>query len=441
MCEEGQSLTVPIASPSGVVVVLNGGRRVMNSATVPIQLFFSDEIARKNPAYLLIVEQNEREIGDDVNERVIGQRYLRRVDQGIYFVQLHKPGLHRIKVLIFDDEHASKDDRLDMLEREGNSTSMFKKMVAWIDSEVPEYSRFLGTKTVEFTVPEELFARKPEGLFGRAAWYLANRFFKKEPVDQCQYRRRLPILLALPFIYLGLYLGLGIWWIVRRILYLVAAVLLLIVLGVMLFFGFVPADMGIDIKALLRMRYKDMADEKVTTGLGYRGWKRKDNFTIVRMPITGIEIAALFAVSVGMIALFNLLFDGTATLFLLKVLCYFLVSVVVFIVLTATILKRIPFVDLLLNKLKIWERESVRLSKIKERSTRALRQEKDRDWDRERKQRRIAWLIASRGLSLIPESVDLRNIPRPQTSGARFVQRLKVGLLALRSRVCRPYAK
>ncbi len=84
----------------GMEVLLNYGKDEMDSATIPIQWFFSEETARKKPTHLLIVEQDKEE-SKEYNNVSLGSRYFCRVEEGIKFIRLFRPGYHRILVLAF----------------------------------------------------------------------------------------------------------------------------------------------------------------------------------------------------------------------------------------------------------------------------------------------------------------------------------------------------
>ncbi|PJA92247.1 hypothetical protein CO134_01085 [Candidatus Kuenenbacteria bacterium CG_4_9_14_3_um_filter_39_14] len=51
--------TKQVDTKIGISVVLNGGKKEMNSATIPIEWWFSKEIIEKDPKYIVFFEQDE----------------------------------------------------------------------------------------------------------------------------------------------------------------------------------------------------------------------------------------------------------------------------------------------------------------------------------------------------------------------------------------------
>ena len=69
-----------------IKVVLNGGKREMDAATIPIQWFFSKEVIEKKPEYLLFFEQNKKEVEEGLASAREGHRYVCRVSEGTKFI-------------------------------------------------------------------------------------------------------------------------------------------------------------------------------------------------------------------------------------------------------------------------------------------------------------------------------------------------------------------
>ncbi|PCI19210.1 hypothetical protein COB64_04175, partial [Candidatus Wolfebacteria bacterium] len=190
---------------SDVKIVLNGGKQEMDSATIPIQWFFGDEVIDKKPAYILIIEQDEREIRCDDPEDPIplsarrGRRYFVKVEQAVHFLQVFSPGKHRIACLVLNKRYRDKKRRKEFLMKDDPFD--FTWNISWEDINKAEQENvsenkqhlpagFISVKTIEIEVPEELFAKKSETAFGKALYSWINRWFETIPRDQCQYRAR-----------------------------------------------------------------------------------------------------------------------------------------------------------------------------------------------------------------------------------------------------------
>ena len=114
--------TQQLTSPSGVGVVLNGGTGKMESAMIPVQWFFSESIAKRDPTHVLIIEQNVREMGNGEQDRWTGRRHLVKISDGVKFIELHRPGNHRLILLVLSSG-ASQDERLELLSTENGGYS------------------------------------------------------------------------------------------------------------------------------------------------------------------------------------------------------------------------------------------------------------------------------------------------------------------------------
>ena len=166
----------------------------MDSATIPIQWFFSDEVIAKKPVHLLFFEQDKFESSIEYHSGEYGRRYACRVSAGTKFIQLFTPGYHRMMVLVFAENDNKMKKVIDgFLAGEGTH---YESSIPWSKVEDGSYVRewsclgVLATAIVEFVVPEALFAKKPETRFQKAIWKWANLWYDKSPRDECEYRKR-----------------------------------------------------------------------------------------------------------------------------------------------------------------------------------------------------------------------------------------------------------
>ena len=188
----------------GISVALNDGKKEMNSATIPIEWWFSREVIEKDPRHVLFFEQNKGE-KESFHNSVRGRRYACEVGDAFKFLQLFSPGYHRLMVVVISGTGDKAEKRLDRYLRKENE--YYSTSLDWTDTrnnELHEYGGDLIAATVEeFLVPQELFAKKPETKLGRMVWKWTNLLFEDEPRDRCHYRKRKALAFTLqPFMVL-----------------------------------------------------------------------------------------------------------------------------------------------------------------------------------------------------------------------------------------------
>ncbi|MFH0814927.1 MAG: hypothetical protein V1902_02515 [Candidatus Falkowbacteria bacterium] len=181
-----------------VKVVLNGNRLTMDSATIPVQVFFSDALIQKCPLHVVLVDNNETDVR--FGSYRTGHRYIFGSGDGAQFMQVHRSGKHRLTVLVFGKWTQGKDSVYE-LEKKKESGD-FSVAVPFANEEQELLAtlktfNILAATVVEVEVPAELFAPKPKSRVGELIWKLTNRglFYKQPPTDQCAYRKRRLLLL------------------------------------------------------------------------------------------------------------------------------------------------------------------------------------------------------------------------------------------------------
>jgi hypothetical protein len=221
-------------------VVLNGGTDFMKSATIPIQWFFSAELAEMAPTHLLIVDYTGDELEKSLRRGYgeLGIRYCVRISDTIKYLQIFTPGVHHLCFLtlrVKPGEEGKIGERI-FSKNDGdycNSITISKTDDVLQADWGGNYTKFLATTFVKIEVPEELFAKIPEKGFGRAIWNYVNGGLRssEKPVDECANRKRFMLVFPLKLLFHGTF----------RLLLGIFATVLLIVAGVLTFIvGFIP---------------------------------------------------------------------------------------------------------------------------------------------------------------------------------------------------------
>ncbi len=204
-------------------ILLNGGSTQMDDATVPVKWFFSEEFIKKEPRYILLVDLKQAELTSYRS----GRRYLFEVEDAIAFLQMRSAGNHRLIALCF----SNRDEAVVYLERDKYSYDVA------IDVESiqkgKDWGASLASTYVDFQVPKELFAKKPESKLAKMWWKYLFWPITVKPTDECQVRRL--NLLALPK--LPLYLLVKVLALVGVVLY---AIYNIIAPPIALFIGWWP---------------------------------------------------------------------------------------------------------------------------------------------------------------------------------------------------------
>ncbi len=179
-----------LGSPE-VKLVLNGGKNILDSATVPVEWHFSDDINNHNPQKIVVIDisESQEEMMEDDYIHIPTKNYLLiKPTELVSYIQIQKPGVHNLIFIVScgpDPKIASAVIRKCL-----GSIYLYPKdiEVGRISSDFYGYSIYF--KIVEFEIPKELFAKRSETPFGNFVWRWTNRWYSKEPADQCAYRKR-----------------------------------------------------------------------------------------------------------------------------------------------------------------------------------------------------------------------------------------------------------
>jgi hypothetical protein len=420
---------------TGVSVVLNGGEKEMNSATIPIRWFYSDEVIDKIPRYILFFEQNERE-KEDFGNASAGRRYACKASDACKFIQLFSSGYHRMMIVVVaggDEEKAIRviNDFLDVSRRGYYSLSL-----RWKKAEEGDLScfssLFVAFTVVEFEVPEELFAKKPETKLGKAIWKWVNLLFDEEPVDKCHYWKRNIIA---PFI-------VPIWCFFKYLICGTVYSLYVLLASLITFFvGYRPRHVLKEMwGAFTFNRYNEWSVKKdfdlspYDEHSHYRLWSVKrvnkkgeklEELKYKYMPIT--PLVASLVLSVVYLVVYGIY--------------YFISDVIRQISFNNwVIIFAIPTVSFFLHKITLYSQKNAFKREEKRRKAEILQKEKAQNRLETQKREYKKWMMKNFGLSNKPEKVDLKHIPIPQDLSERVIQKFYVGFWMLKIKVCKPFS-
>ena len=405
----------------GIELVLNGGKKEMDAATIPIQWFFSEEVIVKKPTHLLFFEQTESEARNYFSDNY-GRRYVCKVAAGTKFIQLFSSGYHRMMVLAIDGDKTVAFVK-SLLEKEGRDNYVYS--LSWEAVENGSFLRecrsILGAvavTVVEFFVPEALFAAKPKTAFQKAVWKWANYEEEELPRDQCEYRERVALAITFkPIVFLvkGFFIGLG------RI---IGSIRILVASGLLWFFGWRPESIKKNLKRMMLEGegYSDDLREYPFDG----AYKLLDKKSSKRKAWAPWEIVLLF---LAIVCLYRIPNFPTYFMGIFAILASSAVVAAYFIKLMRLFQewrdsKKSP--EELEKKLERWRLEEVK-------------------WEAERKakkeKRYQEWLAKNYSFGRKGEAVNLDNIPVPLGLGDRAVQMFQISFWSLKAKLCRPYSR
>lgn len=205
-----------------ITLVLNGGKDELDSATIPVQWFFSKELAENTPTHLILIDKT----GGQFASQNKGRRYLVRVDQAVFFLQLHRSGPHRLSILAFNNYEKAVSH---LLKCDGNyKEAIDDQLIEVADA----HNGALAGTSIEFTIPAEFFAQEPKSPIGKFFfWYL--KWPNRKANDECSVRRAAIFALPkLPFFVA--------WWLLKFVGFILFLLYMLIAPGCAWFFGYQP---------------------------------------------------------------------------------------------------------------------------------------------------------------------------------------------------------
>lgn len=391
-----------------IKLVLNGGEEILDSATVPVEWHFSEELIAQKPRYIILCDHK---MSLEAFRKSIstsgGYRHSFAVKDLIGYIQIHKPGRHHfIAVVFYGDEERALEKTRSFLKK--FTDSQYNVSVSYDEVERGESQLNTAIVAVEFEVPNELFAKKPETAFGRLVWSWANRWFKHAPVDECDYRRRKIFAFTLkPFLFLIGRLFFGIF----------GTLYTLIGASILLFIGYRPIPIFRNIKNAW-IFLDNCKDDlfRFSRRYNWRVWN--DQHPEKRMPVWAVPIFVIL--ELGAIALVTLLvfkFLTSVILFIALILTFFIVVVVMVYKISARL------------KSKEWEQRQ----EEKERRDR----EQEEMLKNARENAYLAYLKKNISLDRVPGKVDIVSILRKVDTVTRF----RLSYWGIKAKACRPYVK
>jgi len=419
-----------------ISVVLNGGKKEMDTATLPIRWYFSDEVLKQGslPHYVLVFEQTEEEAHNELHSGRYGSRCAFRTSDVFGVIQLSRPGRHRMMVVsVGGGRIKSLMTTQDYLRENGQRG--YVSSLSWEragDGSLSSYDdRLIAATIVEFEVPKELFAEKPQTRFGKLVWQWANLWCKREPRDECAYRKRRMISLTLKPIPVILYYSVKHFFVGA----LYALGVFLASLAV-LFCGFRPRpilrEMWLAFACRRYFKNRIFRFDRVTWispdfPNRYRLWSIKDSkprYMKVAPFMVMLWIAGGVAIT-SFIYLLSTLPSETWIMIGKLFLALFILGSISLIAYKLT--------DGYLDKTAPARREKKRERVLRKESIKKSRKkQKGARWQQ--------WVESAFSVSHKVDVVELNKLPKPPNRGDRIVQIFRAGYWMLKIKVCRPFS-
>lgn len=440
-----------------LTVVLNGGKDVMASATIPVQWFFSSETADKAPTHLLIVDYTDDDLKDSLRGYCkYGIRYLIEISDAIKYLQMFKPGIHHLcfsalKVVPGDDGNEGKVRYNFLSKKDGmyrNSISVQKTSYGNVYLDLSDWSEWnrnkpCATTYVKIEVPEELFAKIPEKGFGRAIWNYVNGNLRRgeKPVDECANRKRFMWFFPLKLLFHGTF----------RLILGILATVLLIIAGLLTFVvGFIPNKILSTLGDLwnfntsLKSIDEPWRTVKEYSNYGYRVLLVKKDGKEVMMPFAPWQLI------LGLLVL-NMIMLHWQIYVARIVTLVAIVGIVIGSINVIRIISKItemlsPFITTIgkwfaspIEKFK----SAIEVMNYKRDDSRREKRRKESE-EKERKaklleEKYVNYLKTELPAENAPEKVDINNLPK--AFKGETVKKFKVAFWSFKAKVCKPYPK
>ena len=388
-----------------IVVTLNNGKKVMNSATIPVEWWFSKEVRERDPKFILFFEQDEIEKSCWWGKDRYGRRYFCEVSDVFKYIELFSSGYHRIMAMVITGKEEEAQEVVRRYLRT-NDHNHYSSSLEWKES---------AFSTVEeFEVPEDLFAKKPEGRVGKLIWRWVNFWFESEPKNKCKYKGRKIFAFSIqPFIHLGIY---GIFGSLYATYILLASI-------ATLFVGYRPKPIIREMwEAFTFSRYHKWSVRKYDGKYygphpTYRLWSISECGKEAKyMPVT-----PLLAILIGG--------AGVGVYYIIKTLLPLMLSLDVCLGVIGTL----GFAGFVLYIIFSYIERTA-----PERKKRRQQKEKEKQQVFEEERRR--WL-ENFDLSKKTDEVYLDRLPTPPTFSGKVVQKFRVSYWTLKAKVCKPYSR
>lgn len=175
---------------SSMKVVVDGGNTILSDSTVPFCIGFDKSISDNNPTKILVIDVTGNQFQTinylkDIGKDFISERTFFDLEP-INYLQLKRPGIHHLIFVLFN--YCSKDYRREFLQT--TRSGSYKCGVDYINIESNEFCHQLCYTEVVVSVPDEYFAPEPKTKFQTMIFKWVNSWYKSEPIDECEYRKR-----------------------------------------------------------------------------------------------------------------------------------------------------------------------------------------------------------------------------------------------------------
>lgn len=182
-----------------VKLVLNGGKKVLDSATVPVEWYFSKKVIKQSPKSIVFIDLTQKELNE--GGKLLGcggERHIFRIKDRNQFIQFNTHGSHKILVLVFSEDVKDKN-LINSVHQKffGNyQNTMFPNNIEELISGKKKQldlgnRKVIAAEIIDIEIPEGLFADKPKSKFGKKVYEWVNDWHEiKEPRDECEYRNR-----------------------------------------------------------------------------------------------------------------------------------------------------------------------------------------------------------------------------------------------------------
>jgi hypothetical protein len=406
----------------GFKIVLNGGSDVMESATIPIQWFFSEEAAAKLPTHILVVDYDNQEFSS-YNRQNCGRRYVVPVTDMIMHLCLTRPGTHHLVFIAFSLANLGEEIQRPRIEQllHHDFLDNYHFSLSFNDSGVRINDKTVASETVKIVVPTELFAKRSESGIMKALDTFVNGSLHGGPIDECHNRHRwltiLPLKLAfyVPF---------------RIIVGAVKSVCLLVLAGLVLFCGYRPVGPVRLLRHIWNFNrsffgvvYRE--EESFRTPYGHRVWRENDDGTVVKMPVAPWQVVLPATIGFGTRWSYPWLVSHPMEVWLLATAVAAITGAVL---LSRFIKNRREYFSGLFATAKRIIRDTKEIGGVEKAGRRA-----------EETEQYIAWLNTELAADKAPQRVDPWHLPKP-FKGSRVLQ-FRIAFDALKAWVCKPYAR
>ena len=453
---------------NGMTIVLNGGKDVMESATIPVQWFFSEEVAQWAPTHLLIIDYTDSQFKNSYLYN--GIRYLVKISDTIKFLQMFRPGIHHLCFMAFDirAQNVKELEAYLLSKHDGlyDNSVCITSNIDGVGDDIDIGSRLTGQKIcliIKIEVPDVFFAKVPEKGFKRAIWNYVNGNLRHDerPIDQCANRKRFLWFLPLKFLFHGTFRAcLGIF----MTLYLIPSAIITFIAGwvpTRVFDVFVEFwNFNKHINSIYRPF--TLCEEGGYFKYTYRVlWVRGSgrNITKIKTPLApwalmfwGYNIYMIIhhrqSVSSWAVEL-PIMTTFMALLYFSLVVIFAVIAVYLFICIKE---RRISFITRFVKwfgELNLVENYKTKRNQAKIEKWNKAQSEERRKEEQLREQARLAlqehqdkyktWLQTELSAKKAPERVDVHNLPRAFENDT--IKRFKVSFWTLKAKVCKPYAR